>query len=58
MAALGFRDGDEVEVVRRPLPKKALTPEEREDAIGKVRSLRVTLPVDYKFDREEANARR
>lgn len=57
-AALGVKDGDEVELTRRAPPKMALTPEEREEAIGRMRSLRITLPADYRFDREEANARR
>lgn len=57
-AALGVRDGDEVELVRRPPPKKELTPEELEKALTAIRSLRKAVPADYKFDREEANARR
>lgn len=58
VAALGIKDGDEVELVRRPPPKKALTPEEREEAMRGLRVLSGTLPAGYKFDRAEANERR
>jgi antitoxin MazE len=54
---LGLGDGDEVEVKRLMPMEKALTPEERERAVRAIRSLRGRLPADFKFDREEANAR-
>lgn len=54
---LGLGDGDPVEVRRLPPTVEALTPEEREQAVRAIRSLRFRLPADFKFDREEANAR-
>ena len=56
--ALGLREGDEVRVVRLAPEPKALTPQQRAEAMEKIRSLRGTVPADFKFDREEANARR
>ena len=56
--ALGVKEGDEVELepgapgifrVRR-----AMT---RDEAIESLRRFRGTMPADYKFDRDEANAR-
>jgi antitoxin MazE len=56
--ALELREGDEIELravdwreldlVRRPT---------REDLIGRLREYRGMLPSDFKFDREDANAR-
>ena len=55
--ALALREGDEVQVVRSPEPKP-LTPRQRAEAMEKIRSLRGTVPADFRFDREEANVRR
>ena len=56
--ALGLKAGDEIEiniaderefiVARKPT---------REDFLNRLRSLRGRLPADFKFDRDEANAR-
>ncbi len=54
---LGLGDGDEVEVKRSMPTQKALTSEERENAVHAIRSLRGRLPADFRFDREQANAR-
>ena len=57
--ALELKEGDEVELdpigrrrlnIRRKLSK--------EEAIEELRKLRGTVPSDFKFDRDEANARR
>lgn len=56
--SLGLREGDEVSLqpgdpgvicVQREMS--------REEAIRSLRRFRGTMPADYKFDREEANAR-
>ena len=56
--ALGLKEGDEIEihvagtrefgVARKP---------GRQDLLNKLRAFRGRLPQDFKFDREEANAR-
>ena len=56
--ALELREGDEIElhavgyrdfdVVRRPTPR---------ELVEQLRKYRGLLPADFKFDREEANAR-
>ncbi|HEY3813625.1 MAG TPA: AbrB/MazE/SpoVT family DNA-binding domain-containing protein [Caulobacteraceae bacterium] len=56
--ALGLKEGDEVEihvadahrfgVARKPA---------REELLKRLRAFRGRLPVDFKFDRDEANAR-
>ena len=43
--AVGYRD---VDVVRRPTPR---------ELVEQLRKYRGLLPADFKFDREEANAR-
>lgn len=56
--ALRLKEGDEIEIhiveareleiARKPM---------REDLLKRLRSFRGRLPADFKFDREEANAR-
>jgi antitoxin MazE len=56
--ALGISEGDEVEL--RPADKPIIgiaRQMTREEAIRQLRSFRGTMPADYKFDRDEANAR-
>ncbi|MCL1824345.1 MAG: AbrB/MazE/SpoVT family DNA-binding domain-containing protein [Betaproteobacteria bacterium] len=52
---LDLREGEEVEVVVR---KKTLTEDGFDAAIRKIRAEMPLLPADFRFDREEANARR
>lgn len=56
--ALDLKAGDEIELT----PKAAKSFEvskkpTREELIERLKSFRGSLPADYKFDREEANAR-
>ena len=56
--ALNLKAGDDIEI--RALDAGVvgvLRNEERDAAILRLRSLRGSLPLDYKFDRDEANAR-
>ena len=55
--ALGLKEGDDVSVAPKPWTGSAKTLEEREAALASLRSLRGMVPADFKFDREEANAR-
>lgn len=58
VAALGIREGDEIEVVAKGEGKLEVSPDERRrQALEQMRSLAVPLPPGYKFSREEANAR-
>jgi len=56
--ALGLQEGDDVEL--RPgedgslIVKRSMS---REEAIEGLRAFRGRLPADFRFDREEANAR-
>ena len=56
--ALDLQEGDEIElhVANRGELEVARKPG-REELIQKLRSYRGRLPPDFKFDREEANAR-
>lgn len=56
--ALGLREGDDIEVVSvsdrvLKVHKKAT----KEEAFARLRGFRGNLPTDFKFDREDANAR-
>ena len=56
--ALKLKEGDQVEI--RPAGDGAIElirDDRREKALKVLRSFRGRLPADYKFDREEANAR-
>jgi antitoxin MazE len=58
VAALGLKAGDEIEIqlagtrafgiARKP---------DRDELLSRLRAFRGRLPADFKFDREEANAR-
>ena len=56
--ALGLRAGDDIEihVVGSRAFEVARQPE-REELLRRLRAVRGRLPADFKFDREEANAR-
>lgn len=56
--ALQLKEGDDIEV--RVLGDRALAVDRdrtRERALERIRAFRKALPPDWKFDREEANAR-
>ncbi|HEU0154863.1 MAG TPA: AbrB/MazE/SpoVT family DNA-binding domain-containing protein [Stellaceae bacterium] len=58
VAALELSEGDEVEV--RVAGSRAFDiarDTSREQALARIRALQKELPADWKFDREEANAR-
>ena len=56
--ALGLKEGDEIEVRRAADGALEVAREaERDRALAAIRSLRGRLPKDFKFNREEANAR-
>jgi antitoxin MazE len=56
--ALELREGDEVEVhVRGERDFGIARSSSRERALARIRGLRKELPADWKFDRDEANAR-
>jgi antitoxin MazE len=55
---LGLKEGDEVEV--RQATERTLEifrDTQRQEALARLRAIRRVLPADFKFDREEANAR-
>ena len=55
---LGLKEGDEIDI--RVVGQRAFDVEpdrSRERALAVIRSLRKPLPPDWKFDRDEANAR-
>lgn len=59
--ALGFREGDEVEIGVQDgkafLMRQADQESERKQALARLKALGWTLPPGYRFDRDEANAR-
>ncbi len=56
--ALGLKEGDEVEVhVVGDRAFDIARDRSRERALQRIRASRKKLPADWKFDREEANAR-
>ncbi len=60
VARLGLKEGDQVEVrLAESQPRLALItdPAERAAALDRLRRFRGMLPDDFKFDRDEANAR-
>ena len=54
--ACGLKEGDYVNVdpIKRALLRDQIT---REEALKRIAELQRPLPADWKFDREEANAR-
>ena len=56
--ALGLKEGDEVEIhVRDPRDFAVARKPGREDWLKTLRAFRGRLPADWKFDRDELNAR-
>jgi antitoxin MazE len=56
--ALELKEGDEVEVhVAGDRAFDIARDETRQRALARIRAFRWKLPADWKFDREEANAR-
>lgn len=57
--ALGLKEGDDIELRALDTGEVAVISERqrREAALIELRKFRGSLPADYKFDREEANAR-
>lgn len=56
--ALELKEGDEVELSRAGVSKLEIARiERREKALAAIRESNWILPADYKFDRDEANAR-
>lgn len=57
-ARLGLKEGDRVTVrLEESIPPSITDPAEREAALIRLRRFRGILPDDFKFDRDEANAR-
>ena len=56
--SLDLKEGDEVmvEVADRP-SQDAERQEAKKQALERIKALKLELPSDWKFDREEANAR-
>jgi antitoxin MazE len=56
--ALSLKAGDELEVVDATRERLAVVRDERrKQALDRLAAMRISLPPDYKFDREEANER-
>ncbi|MGE0698320.1 MAG: AbrB/MazE/SpoVT family DNA-binding domain-containing protein [Hyphomicrobiaceae bacterium] len=55
--ALGLKEGDEIELVPGESGLAVARIPDRLELLAELRKLRGTRPADYKFDREEANAR-
>jgi len=57
--ALGLKEGDEIEITVSARGQfKVARDLSRERALARLRKYRRRLPAGFKFDREEANARR
>ncbi len=55
---MGLKAGDEVEVVDAARDRLALSKvDQRQAALQRMAERRWVLPADYRFDREEVNAR-
>lgn len=58
VASLSLKPGDQLEIVDATRERLALVKDERrKQALERLASMRIALPADYKFDREEANER-
>ncbi|WP_137898107.1 hypothetical protein [Sphingomonas sp. 2SG] len=58
VASLGLHDGDDVSLTVPGVITIPVSDAARDSAIDRMKKLASPLPPDYKFDREEANARR
>lgn len=57
-ARLGLKEGDRVIVrLEESIPPSITDPAERKAAVERLRRFEGLLPDDFKFDRDEANAR-
>jgi antitoxin MazE len=55
---LRLKAGDEVEVVDAARERLAVAKDERrKTSLGRLASMRIALPPDYRFDREQPNER-
>jgi antitoxin MazE len=55
---LGLKEGDEVELSASSARGFEVSRDHRrEEALDRIRAMRVPLPPDYKFDRQDANSR-
>ena len=55
---LSLKEGDEVAVAPDDGGRLiVMRDRRREDALARLRAMRIDFPADYKFDREEANER-
>ncbi|MDB5607667.1 MAG: transcriptional regulator/antitoxin, MazE [Bradyrhizobium sp.] len=58
VAALGLKEGDEIEIHVADERELAVARKPgRAELLNKLRNFRGRLPPDFKFDRDEANAR-
>ena len=56
--SLSLKAGDELTIVDASRERLAVSKDERRrQAIERLAAMKIKLPEDYKFDREEANAR-
>lgn len=57
--ALGIKEGDDIEFRTSDDGQVEMVTRDRrrDEALARIRELARPLPADYKFDREEANAR-
>ncbi len=53
----GIRDGDTIDDAIMERVYEEMREERRQEALKKIAETKWKLPKDYKFDREEANAR-
>jgi antitoxin MazE len=57
--ALKLKEGDDIEIIVAGTRQFEVSRDrKREEALARLRELRGLLPAGFKFDREEANARR
>lgn len=56
-AALGLHEGGDVRISKSSVITVEVSDEARDTAIERMKALAMPLPADYKFAREEANAR-
>lgn len=55
---LGLTAGDDVQITVEQVKAQSIVSEaQREAALARIKATRWTLPKDWKFDRDEANAR-
>jgi antitoxin MazE len=56
--ALDLKEGDQVELTAKAAGNLEVERDRaRDEALARLKAMRWALPPDYKFDREEANAR-